>query len=156
MIVISWRIKRLKVSWRRLTRRFGATMYPEKQYKISPYQEKAIRLWKMLLKDKECRLGVNSYGVRQIEKGDLLMVFQSANGTNDDSVLTIMDVTDSGNNLYELHISYKSACNVCESFDTEMDRRMNDAENIRRSIIETDLDKLLRRQEDRFRSQRTI
>lgn len=155
MIVISWRIKRLKVRWRRFSRRFGASMYHEKEYKISPYQEKAIRLWKMLLKDKECRLGVNSYGVRQIEKGDLLMVFQAANGANDESVLTIMDVTDNGNNLYELHISYKSSCNVCESFDNEMDRRMNDAENIRRSIIETDLDKLLRRQEDRFRN-RTI
>jgi hypothetical protein len=156
MVVISWKIKKLKVRWRRFSRSFGAKMYYEKEHKISPYQEKAIRLWKMILKDKECRLGVNSYGVRQIEKGDLLMVFQSANGTNDESVLTIMDVTETGNNLYELHISYRNACNVCEIFDLEMDRRMNDAENIRRSIIETDLDKLLRRQEDRFRSQKSI
>lgn len=137
-------------------RSFNKKIYPEKEHQISPYQEKAIRLWKLLLKDRESQLGVSTYGVRQIEKGNLLMVFQVANASSDDSVLTIMDVASAGNNLYELHISARNAGYVCEFFDAEMDRRMSNAENKRRSIIETDLDKLLRDQDQNLKAKSVI
>lgn len=140
---INYRIKRIKVRWRNFKRRFDKGIYPEKSYRISPYQEKGMRLWKLVLKEQESKLGVNTWGVRQIERDNLVMVFQSYGNSNDDSILTIMDVNDGGNNLYELHISARQATIICEAFDLEMDRRMNRAESAKRLLIESDLDRLL-------------
>jgi hypothetical protein len=67
-----------------------------------------------------------------------------------------MDVATGGNNLYELHISSRNAGYVCGFFDAEMDRRMSNAESKRRSIIETDLDKLLHDQDEKLKVQRSI
>lgn len=144
---INYRIKRIKVRWRHFKRRFDKGIYPEKSHRISPYQEKGIRLWKLILKDPESKLGVNTWGVRQIERDNLVMVFQSYGNSNDDSILTIMDVNDGGNNLYELHISTRQATIICDVFDLEMDRRMNRAESAKRLLIESDLDRLLSLQE---------
>ena len=149
---IDYKIKRLKVRWRRFMRRFDKRLYPEKEHRISPYQEKAIRLWRMTLKDPSSRLGVNTFGVRQVDRENLVIVFQDFGGANDDSVLTIMDTNDNGNNLYELHISKRHAGMVCEAFDDEMDRRMNRVESAKRLLIESDLDNLLKSQEKRMRS----
>lgn len=152
---IEYKIKRLKVMWRRFKRRANKHVYPEKEYKISPYQEKAIRLWRMTLKDPASRLGVNTYGVRQVDRENLVMVFQDINGSADEAVLTIMDTNDNGNNLYELHISRRYAIWVCEAFDDEMDRRMNKAESAKRLLIESDLENLLRSQENRMKNSNT-
>lgn len=149
-MLISYRIKRLKVRWRRFTRRFSPNIYPEKDYRISPYQEKGIRLWRMTLKDPSSRLGVSTFGVRQVDRENLVMVFQDF-GAGDDSILTIMDTNDNGNNLYELHISRRHTVMVCEAFDSEMDRRMNRVESAKRLLIESDLDNLLQSQERRMR-----
>ncbi len=148
---INYRIKRLKVRWRRFMRRFDKGLYPQKEYRISPYQEKGMRLWRLMLKDQDSKLGVNTYGVRQIEKDNLLLVFQSAGNSNDDSVLTIMDVNDSGNNVYELYIGTRQAASICEAFDMEMNRRMNRAESAKRFLIESDLDRLLKIQDERIK-----
>ena len=146
---LSYRIKRLRVRVRSWRRRFDNKIGPARQI-TSSYQEKGIRLWKLVLKDKDSRLAVNTNGVRQIEKDNLLMVFQYTDG-NSDSILTIMDITDNGNNIYELHIYPKEAYNICDYFDDEMDRRMNKVEKTKRLIIETDLDKLLNLQETQLK-----
>ena len=148
---INYRIKRIKVRWRRFMRRFDKGLYPQKEYRISPYQEKGMRLWRLMLKDQDSKLGVNTYGVRQIEKDNLLLVFLSGGNSNDDSVLTIMDVNDSGNNVYELHIGARQAASICEAFDMEMNRRMNRAESAKRLLIESDLDRLLKMQDERIK-----
>lgn len=148
---IEYKIKRLKVRWRIFMRRFKPSLYPEKEYRITPYQEKAIKLWRMTLKDPASRLGVNTYGVRQVDRENLVIIFQDF-GAGDDSFLTIMDTNDNGNNLYELHISKRHAAMVCEAFDDEMDRRMNRVESAKRLLIESDLDNLLRSQEQRMKS----
>ena len=147
----NYRIKRLKVRWRQFMRRFDKSLYPQKDYRISPYQEKGIRLWRLMLKDQNSKLAVNTYGVRQIEKDNLLLVFQYGGNSNEDSVLTIMDVNDSGNNVYELHIGTRQATSICEAFDMEMNRRMNRAESAKRLLIESDLDRLLKIQDDRIK-----
>lgn len=149
-MLINYRIKRIKVRWRVFMRRFRPSLYPEKEYRISPYQEKAIRLWRMTLKDPNSRLGVNTYGVRQVDRENLVIMFQDF-GAGDDSFLTIMDTNDNGNNLYELHISKRHAAMVCEAFDSEMDRRMSRVESAKRLLIESDLDNLLRSQENRMK-----
>jgi len=148
---IEYKIKRLKVRWRKFMRRFRPSLYPEKEYRITPYQEKAIKLWRMTLKDPASRLGVNTYGVRQVDRENLVIIFQDF-GAGDDSFLTIMDTNDNGNNLYELHISKRHAAMVCEAFDDEMDRRMNRVEFAKRLLIESDLDNLLQSQEQRMKS----
>jgi len=81
-------------------------------------------------------------------------VFQDFGSSNDETVLTIMDTNDNGNNLYELHIGKRHAILVCEAFDDEMDRRMNRAESAKRLLIESDLDHLLQTQEEKMKSQR--
>ena len=148
-MIINYKIKKLKVRWRRFIRRFDKGLYPHKEYRISPYQEKGIRLWKLMLKDQNSKLGVNTYGVRQIEKENLLLVFNSIGNSNDDSVLTIMDVNESGNNVYELHLGNRQAISICNKFDIEMDRRMYRAESAKRLLIESDLDRLLILQENK-------
>jgi hypothetical protein len=60
-----------------------------------------------------------------------------------------MDVNDSGNNVYELHLGNRQANSICSAFDMEMDRRMHRAESAKRLLIESDLDRLLRIQDDR-------
>ena len=132
-------------------RRFDKSLYPQNYYRISPYQEKGIRLWRLILKDQNSKLGLNTYGVRQIEKENLLLVFQYGGNSNEDSVLTIMDVNDSGNNVYELHIGIRQATSICDAFDMEMNRRMNRAESAKRLLIESDLDRLLKIQDERIK-----
>ena len=136
---LGYRIKRLKVKWRQWKNSFDKRIGTEDQT-TSPYQDKAIRLWKLTSKDTESKLGVNTQGVRQIEKDNLLMIFQYTDG-NSNSILTIMDVTVSGNNVYELNIPPKQSINICDYFDDEMDRRLNKSVTTKRIIIETDLDR---------------
>ena len=41
--------------------------------KLTPYEEKAIRLWKILLRDEDTKMSYNTYGVRQIEKNNVFI-----------------------------------------------------------------------------------
>jgi hypothetical protein len=147
-----YRLKRLKVKWRQWKKSLDKRISPVAQ-NTSPYQEKAIRLWKLVLKDTESKLAVNTYGVRQIDRDNLLLVFQYSDG-NSDSILTIMDITENGNNLYELNIPPKQSITICNYFDDEMDRRMNKVETTKRNIIETDLDKLVDFQDMQLKKQK--
>ena len=149
---LGYRLKRLKVKWRQWKKSMDKRIGPEDQT-TSPYQDKAIRLWKLTLKDTESKLGVSTQGVRQIEKNNLLMIFQYTDG-NSNSILTIMDVTASGNNVYELNIPPKQSINICDYFDDEMDRRLNKSVTTKRIIIETDLDKLVDFQDKELKKQK--
>lgn len=146
---LSWRLKRLRVRWRKWRRSIDNSIVSSEDKVITPFQEKAIRLWKLTLKDKNSKLAFNTYGIRQIELENLLLVFQ--HNPTGESIITIMDVNDVNHNLYELHIPVKNSLYICDQFDSEMDKRMNDVENKRRNIIETDLDNLLQQQEKRLK-----
>jgi len=140
----SWRMKRLRVRWRQWRRSIDKTIKPEDSI-VSPFTEKSIRLWKLILKDKSAKMGFNTWGIRQIERGNLLLVFQ--HNPTSDSIMTIMDINDNNHNIYELHIGIKQSLHVTELFDNEMDKRMRESEFKKRNIIETDLDKLLNEEE---------
>ena len=141
---IKYRIKILRVYWRKWRRSIDNRMTVERK-QITTYEEKAIRLWKILLKDEDTQMAYNTYGVRQIEKDNVFMIFQPTG--NNEYLMTLVDVDDTRRSLYELRIPQKESDVVCDYFDTEMEKRMKRAENNKRSIIETDLDKLLEKEE---------
>jgi len=141
---IKYRIKILRVYWRKWRRSIDNRMTVERK-QITTYEEKAIRLWKILLKDEDTQMAYNTYGVRQIEKDNVFMIFQPTG--NNEYLMTLVDVDDTRRSLYELRIPQKESDVVCDHFDTEMEKRMKRAENNKRSIIETDLDKLLEKEE---------
>ena len=140
---IKYRIKILRVYWRKWRRSIDNRMTIERK-QITTYEEKAIRLWKILLKDEDTQMNYNTSGVRQIEKDNVLMMFQPAG--NSEYLMTLFDVDDTRRSLYELRIPQKESEVVSDYFDTEMEKRMKKAENNKRSIIETDLDKLLEKE----------
>ena len=132
------------VKWRNWRRSIDSKMTPERSV-LSPSEEKGIRLWKILLRDEETHMSYNAIGVRQIEKDNILMIFQPS--SNDGYLMTLMDVSSESRSLCELHIPPKHSDVVADNFDDELERRMKRAENNKRSIIESDIDKLLRREE---------
>ena len=104
----------------------------------------------MCLKDTEAKLAFNTNGVRQIEKENLLLVFQ--HNPSGESVMTIMDINENSKNIYELNILSKQSLYVCDLFDDEMDRRMFMADSAKRHMIETDLDNLVTLQEGKLKN----
>lgn len=147
---IGYRIKRLRVHWRRWKSSLDNRITPEESRVLSPLQEKAIKLWRLCVKDRDAKLEFNTNGVRQIEKSDLLMVLQ--HNPSGESVLSIMDINENSKNIYELSVPNKHSQYVCDLFDDEMDRRMFMADSAKRKIIETDLDKLLAQQEAKMKN----
>ena len=143
---LSYRIKVWRVYWRRWKNRLDNSITPDENKIITPFQEKGIKLWRLCLKDSSTKLAFNTNGVRQIEKENLLLVFQ--HNPSGESVMTIMDINDSNKNIYELNILNRQSNYVCDLFDDEMDKRMSLVESTKRKIIETDLDNLLIVQED--------
>lgn len=141
---IKYRYKRALIHWRQWQMSINNTITPDKR-KLTPYEEKAIRLWRLCLKDEDTQMAYNTHGVRQIEKEHLFIMFQP--GGNNDHIMTIMDVNSNGRSLYEFHIPQKESDYVSECFDLEMEKRMRKVENNKRNIIETDIDKLLAQEE---------
>lgn len=138
---LSYRIKVWRVYWRRWKNRLDNSITPDENKMTTPFQEKGIKLWRLCLKDSAAKLAFNTTGVRQIEKENLLLVFQHNPGG--ESVMTIMDINTSSKNIYELNILTKQSNYVCDLFDDEMDKRMSLVEITKRQIIENDLDNLL-------------
>ena len=145
---LSYRYKRLRVRWRQWKQSIDETIVP-KNHKTTTFQDKAIRLWKLTLRDKNSKLAFNNFSVRQIENDNLLLVFQ--HNSSGDSVMTIIDINKAGKNLYELNIPLNYSEHVTDLFDSEMDKRMKSVQTTKSSIIETDLDKLLKTQEDNLK-----
>ena len=140
---VKYRYKRILVYWRQWQMSINNTMTDKR--KLTPYEEKAIRLWRLCLKDEDTQMAYNTNGVRQIEKEHVFIVFQPCG--NQDYIMTIMDVNNDSRSLYEFHIPQKDSDDVCEYFDLEMEKRMRNVENNKRRIIETDIDKLLAQEE---------
>ena len=90
-------------------------------------------------------MAYNSWGIRQIDKENLSIIFKPSGNT--DYIMTIIDITDDRKSIYEIHIPTKNADEVCDYFDNEMDRRMREKENTKKSIIGNDLDRLLEQEE---------
>ena len=134
---------RLIIRWRNWRQNFGDKMVPETN--ITPYEEKAMRLWRILVKDENTKLSYNTLGIRQVEKGNVFMILQP--GYNTDCIMTLMDCTSDRRNLYELRIPSRHAELVTDYFDFELERRMRKAELNKRNLIETDIDKLLEHEE---------
>lgn len=138
------KFKRIQVLWRKWRKSLDKSITLDNQ-KLSPYQEKAIRLWRLCLKDDNTKMAYNTLGIRQIEKGNLFITYTPAD--NSSYIMTIMDINDDRKNLFEIHIPSKHAGYAVDIFDTEMEKRMMKVENTKRAIIESDIDKLLAEEE---------
>lgn len=145
------RFKRIQVLWRKWIKSLDKSITLDNQ-KLSPYQEKAIRLWRLCLKDDNTKMAYNTLGVRQIEKDNLFITYTPAD--NGSYVMTIMDINDDRKNLFEIHIPSKHSEYSIDLFDTEMKKRMMKVENTKRSIIENDIDKLLEKEKSLIIKQR--
>jgi len=141
---VKYKYLRLRIKWRNWRRSIGDKMIAERS-KITAYEEKALRLWKLLLKDEDTKMSFNTYGVRQIEKNNVFMKLQAGSGT--DCIMTLIDITTERRSLYEIHIPTSHAEIICDQFDSELERRMKRSENNKRILIETDIDILLEQEE---------
>ena len=145
-----FRWKRIRVMWRRWKRKFDS-LKPDYSIQTN-YEEKGLRLWRMVIRDEDTQMAYNSEGTRQIEK-DTLFITVTSNNSIDRYTMTIMDISGSRRSLYELHVEGKSAAMAIESFDDEMQRRMKKVENNKRRLIETDIDKLIQSQDKSLKKQ---
>lgn len=150
-IRIKYRFKKLRVRWRRWRRSLDNSIKPESS-KLTPYEEKGLKLWKMVVRDEESQMALNSYGVRQVEK-DTIFITVTPTNSSDRFTMTIMDITSNRRSLYELHFDGKPAANALEAFDVEMEKRMRKVENSKRALIETDIDKLIQSQDKALKKQ---
>lgn len=115
--------------------------------KITPMQEKAIKLWKLCLRDKNTNISCSiSNQTRQIEKNNLLIILSPLNQV--DYYISILDTDNGKNCIYEIRIGQKLAETVISTFDYENERRMKEGEEERRNSIYSDLDKLLLQEEE--------
>jgi hypothetical protein len=145
---IKHRYYRFLVRWRKWKQKIE----PIDNTTLRTFEEKSIRLWRYCLKDDETQLTYNSDGVRQIEKDDIIMIFKP--NTDHNYLMTIMHVDDDKKNLYEIHIPNRHSIYVCDIFDLEMNKRMGNAENSKRLIIENDIDRLIEQQETILRNKK--
>lgn len=109
---------------------------------VLPMQEKAIKLWKMALRDKSSSINCSlSDKSRQVESGSLLMILSSINEM--DSIMTIMDVDDKKSYLYEVRMGNKITDSISEYFDEENRKRIDVANKKRKDLINNNLDRLI-------------
>jgi hypothetical protein len=141
---LKYRIKRALVKWSSWKRKID-NKFESKKTKLTPFEEKAIQLWRLTLKDKDAQLAYNSFGIRQLDKENLSIIFKPSG--NSDYIMTILDVTEDRKSVFEIHIPNKHADDVCDYFDMELERRMKEVEDTKKTIISGDLDRLLEQEE---------
>jgi hypothetical protein len=141
---VKYKYLRLRIKWRNWRSSVGDKMLAERS-KLTPYEEKALRLWKILLRDEETKMSFNAFGVRQIEKRNIFMKLQPGGGN--DCIMTLIDITTERRSLYEIHIPLSHAEVISDQFDHELEKRMRKAETNKRILIETDIDNLLEEEE---------
>lgn len=109
-------------------------------------QEKAVKLWKLCLRDRTSNISCSiSNHIRQIEKNNLLIILSPLNQI--DYLMSIIDIDNGKNCIYEIRIGQKLAESVIYLFDQENEKRMKEGEDARRRSIYNDLDKLLSQQD---------
>ena len=138
---LSYRVKRTYIRWRYF-RRFFELRFSPKRESLSPYQHKAIQLWRMMVRNPNVSLQYNTSGVRQLEHNDLMLVFNET-----EFVMTILDLNAHRKCVYEIHIPQQWGEDVITYFDFELSKRMRETEMSKRSIIGDDLDALIRQEE---------
>lgn len=144
-----FRFRRLRILWRKWTKSLDKTISLPAKEKLNSREEKAMKLWKTSLKDTDLKMSFSSIGDRQIETLDLYIIL-SPIGTMD-YIMTVMPSKLNERNLYEFRFSGKIADLICESFDIEMQKRMNKVESAKISLIEEDLDKLIEKAESKLK-----
>lgn len=144
-----FRFKRIRILWNKWRKSLDKSISMPVE-KMSYRAEKSMRLWKMSLKDPDLKMSLSSNGDRQIERDDLLIILRAINSS--DYLMTIMPISEVNGvmtrNLYEVRYSGKNADVICESFDVEMSKRMEKAQNSRITFIEGDLDRLITQTEE--------
>lgn len=125
--------------------KLSSKMSPADYRSLTSLQQKAIKLWKLTLRDKsaELRSSIND-STRQIDKDHLMMILKPS---HDYYLLTIMDIDSNKKNCYEVDIPKSLVDEICDLFDVEMSRRMRNAEYVKRQILDDDIDKLIIQQE---------
>jgi hypothetical protein len=146
-----YKLKRLIVRWQKWRKKLDNKLILDKN-KLTDFEQKAIRLWRLCLKDKDTQLAYNSFGIRQLEKGNLFLIFKPSG--NNDFIMTIMDINDERKNVFEIHIPTRNAYDVCDYFDMELEKRTREAEVAKRSIIIDDLDRLIEIEEKELNRKR--
>jgi hypothetical protein len=122
------------------------TINPEGS-KPSDLEEKAIRLWKLSLRNKSTQISCSiPKQIRQLQKDNMLIMLSPLN--NIEYMMTIIDTDTSKRCLYEVPITQKQSEIVISAFDTENEKRMRKNEQERRNSIHNDLDSLLRKEEE--------
>lgn len=139
------------VSLNSFFRKIDTKMTYVEDNKVNPMQEKAVKLWKLCLKDKNVNINCSiSRGTRQIEKDNLLIILSQVNQL--DYLMSIIDgdIDDKTrkNCIYEIRIGKTLSDSVISAFDTENEKRMKDSEESRRKFIYNDLDNLLSQEEE--------
>jgi hypothetical protein len=144
-----FRFKRIRILWKKWRRSLDKSISMPVE-KMSQRAEKSMRLWKMSLKDPDIKMSLSSGGERQIERDNLLVILRPINSS--DYLMTVMPISEVNGiitrNLYEIRYSGKNADVICESFDVEMSKRMEKAQNSRITFIEGDLDRLILQTEE--------
>ena len=104
---------------------------------LNTIQEKSIKNWNGLLKDKSTQLNYSFYNSthikRSILRGTLLIILQSNNNEN---TFTLIDTGDM-NLYYEVYIPHIHASEMILYFDKEQEKRITTLENRKRSHIES-------------------
>lgn len=104
---------------------------------LNAIQEKSIKNWNGLLKDKSTQLNYSFYNSthikRSILRGTLLVILQSNNNEN---TFTLIDTGDM-NLYYEVYIPHIHASEMILYFDKEQEKRITTLENRKRSHIES-------------------
>jgi len=123
-------------------------------HKLNPMQERAVKLWKLSLKDKDCVLRCSiSTKERHVESGKILMTLTPS--ATDHYRMSIYDSSDNDNcNFYDVIIPQPHLELTCDQFDTEMNKRMFDKESSRKEIIEDTMETMLRKHEEMVRQKR--
>jgi hypothetical protein len=116
-------------------------------HKLSSMQEKAVKLWRICLKEKNCKLDCSiSSRQRQIESGKILIVLTP--GGTDYSTMSIFDGTDNAKcNFYEVSIPQPHLDQIYQQFDDMVYRRMSNKEQKNREMVEEVFDTMISKQE---------
>ena len=120
---------------------------------VLPIQDKAVRLWKLCLKDESAQISCSmAERIRQIEKDNMLIILSPLNEM--DYLMTIMDVDNNKSCLYEIRMGHKISESITSTFDIENEKRMKMGQSEKRDSIHNDLNKLIHQQESSLKSKK--
>lgn len=124
-----------------------------KEIKLTPLQDRSLKIWKVLLRDPETVLYYSpTKRQRQVKSDNILIVL---NEYVDYHNLIMFDTSSVSVNFYEVRISVQYSGLLIDSFDLEMDRRMLDSEESHRKLVEATLDVVLQQKEELLKNKKT-